>query len=150
MAHLNWDQREQLLLAAICDLEDEEHDLGNARLVEVSGLSDGDVSRGLQALLDGHLVIGIDAADYDTAPGQAELMSIRLAPAGRRHVRQWPTEADAREALLAVLDDALARTDDPEQQTAIEQTKRGVRGLAGKVVTEVAVALAKRASGLDG
>ncbi len=64
-------------------------------------------------------------------------------------MRQWPGE-DSAVALLDVLDDILARTGDPEEQTALQQTRTGLRGLPQKLLTDVAVGYAKRLSGLDG
>ncbi len=149
MARLAWHEREQLLLEAIRDLEDEHPgNLHNQHLTEPTGLTADDVALGLQALLDGKLIAGTDASDYDSLPGGAHLHGIRLAPAGRVKVRQWPGE-DAAAALLEALDDAIDRTDDPEQRTALEQTRRGLGAVAKKVLTEIAVGYGKRISGLD-
>ncbi len=149
MARLTWHQREQLLLEAIRDLEDELlGQLQNMHLTEHTGLGATDVALGLQALLDGDFIAGGDISSAEDPPGSAQLLGIRLRPAGRVHVRQWPGD-DAAAALLEVLDDAIERTDDPEQRGALEQTRRGLKGLAGKVLTEVAVGYAKRVSGLD-
>lgn len=64
-------------------------------------------------------------------------------------MRQWPDE-DASAALLDVLDAAIERTEYPEQRSVLEQTRRGARGLAGRVLNEIAIGYAKWVSGLDG
>lgn len=150
MARLPWHEREQLLLEAIRDLEDDsEGRLENLHLPEPTGLDPRDVSLGLRALQDGEFITGMEAGTYEDTPGGAYLFGIRLAPAGRVKVRQWPGE-DAAAALLEVLDVAIERTEDPEQRSALEQTRRGARGLAGRVLNEIAIGYAKRVSGLDG
>lgn len=147
MARLAWHEREQLILEAIRDLEDESSgQLQNAPIIKATGLPERDVALGLEALLDGGYVLGRDMEGLN-GPG-ANIFGARLAPAGRVKVKQWPGE-DAADALLAVLDDALDRTEDPEQRQALEQAKTGLRGLAGKVLTEIAVGYAKRVSGLE-
>ncbi len=70
MARLPWDDREQLLLEAIRDLEDDDAQLRNPALQQMTGLSAGDVGRGLQALLDGGFISGSDTSDLSTAQAQ--------------------------------------------------------------------------------
>lgn len=149
VARLTWDEREQLILEAIRDLEDDDPDLQNGVIEQATGLSEKDVGLGLQALIDDDYIAGSDGQTFAEAVG-AYVVGARLAPKARRHLRQWPNPEDARDALLQVLDDALERTEDPEEQTALEQAKRGIRSLTGKVITELSVALIKRASGLEG
>lgn len=149
MARLAWHEREQLILEAIRDMEDEaDGRLQNDALLQPTGLTDADVALGLQALLDGQFITAGDMSSAEDPVGRARLLGIRLAPAGRVKVRQWPDEAAAG-ALLEALDDVIAGTEDPEQRNLLEQTKRGARGLAGRVLNELAVSYAKRVSGLD-
>lgn len=107
-----------------------------------------DVGRGLLALLDCGFIDGTDCSDYGTPQGQIELGAIRLAPRGRVHVKQWPGD-DAAGALLGVLDDLLASSGDPEEQSALKAVKGGLRGLPSRLLTEIAVGYAKRLSGLE-
>lgn len=147
MANLAWHEREQLLLEAIRDLEDDaQGQLQNGPIAARSGLSDLDTALGLEALLDGGFILGQAMAGLN-GPG-VDILGARLAPAGRVKVRQWPG-GDAAQALLEVLDEAFERTDDPEQKSAIDKARGGLRGLAGKVMTEIAVGYGKRLSGLE-
>lgn len=149
MARLDWFQREQLILEAIRDLEDEHPmQLQNQHIEAATGLSADDVGLGLAALLEGDYVLG---NDYGGLRGVgADLFGARLAPRGRVHVKQWPAE-DAQQALLDAVDDALAQTDDPEEQAAGEKVKAGLRGLGTKVLNELALSYARRyAPGLEG
>lgn len=118
-------------------------------LQEATGLPTGDVGRGIQAVHDGGFVTGSGDRDMGTPPGVLQLHGIRLAPAGRVRVKQWPGE-DSAAALLEVLDEMAERTDDPNQQSALRQTRTTLRGLPQKVLTELAIGYAKRVSGLDG
>ncbi len=146
MARRGWIEREQPLLEAVRDLEDGGA-VQNAALAEHSGLSDGDVALGLQALMEGGYVTGMEMKGL-SGPG-THLFGARLLPAGRIKVGQWPGD-DAAAALLAVLDEVLATTQDPEVTSHLQQARAGLRGLTQKVLTEVAVGYAKRVSGLDG
>ena len=148
MSRLDWSQREQLILEAIRDLEDEHVDeVQNMHIEEATGLDEADVGLGLQTLMDDDYVRGTTYGG--NTPG-VDVKRRPPRPEGEAAAEAVAEPQDARDALLQALDDALERTDDPEQRSAIEQTKRGVLALAGKVTTELAIALAKRASGLDG
>lgn len=90
MARLLWDEREQLILEAIRDMEDDDPDLQNGAIEEATGLSEKDVGLGLQALIDDDYIAGSDGRGYAEAVG-AYVIGARLAPKGRRHVKQWPS-----------------------------------------------------------
>ncbi len=146
MARLDWHQREQLLLEAIRDREDDNASLQNEALEQATGLPAEDVALGLQALLDGRFITGTDMRGMN-GPG-AHMFGARLAPEGRVRVKQWPG-TDAAAALLDAIDHALDHTDDTEQQGKLRRLRTGVTGLTEKVVTELAIAYAKRVSNLD-
>ena len=149
MARLAWDEREQPLLEAIKELEDDTAGgLENGHIGEASQLSDGDVALGLQALLDGGFITG-DVVDSLDGGSGVYLLNTRLSPPGRVKVRQWHGD-DAAAAFLASLDEAFERSDDPEERKSIDRVRQGARGLAGKVITEIAVAYGKRIARLEG
>ena len=143
MAHPTWDQREQLILEAIADLEPTHPQLNNDDLATATGLDRGAVDRGLLALVEAGYVTGTNAA----AEELCYLLGARLLERGLRAVGQWPAE-DSAEALLELLRARVDTAATEDERTRWERVLNAAKGVSGKALQELTIAFLKHQAGL--
>lgn len=143
VAEQTWDSRERPLLEAIARAEEEDRSINNDDLAVDTGLDRHAVDRGLLALVEASYVGGIDAAAEEVC----YLLDIRLRERGRRAVDQWPSENPGEE-LLKLLAHRVEIAETAEERSRWQRVLEAARGLGGKAVTEVTIALLKREAGL--
>jgi hypothetical protein len=142
MAAPTWHDRELPLLEALAELE-REHGVGLDQLVERTGLPREQAAIAVEALIEDGYVAGSAAHDM----GGKDWLSLRLLGDGRRAVRQWPSEDTSAQALVDVLEQRLAETDDPEERSRLERMRDAAKGLGGAVLREVTTAWARQVLG---
>lgn len=146
MAERTWDEREQPLLEAVFELEEEgEHptSITTEALAERSGL---DESKTVQA------VWGLGLADYlvlrdgSTMGGNRSYYGISLMEKGRRSIHQWPPEAGY-EAFIELLRMQQAQEDDPEQKRKLGKVIDAASDVGKDVLGSVVSALIRQGIG---
>lgn len=110
-------------------------DLG--RLEEFGKVDQGDIDTAVQRL---HRAGYLDGHDASSAAGYY-LMRLHLIERGLREVQVWPAE-EGLDALLRVIDERLAATDDPEERSRLQKIRDGAKGLAGESLLAIGKAWA--------
>lgn len=82
-----WETRELPILRAVADADTRGDEIDSAGVVDATGLDTVQVGRGLEVLVDGDYVFGVDATSMgDPAP---VYLALRLRPAGRSSLGTW-------------------------------------------------------------
>lgn len=140
-----WESRELPLLAAVARAEQTGTPADTHSLANDTRLTTRDASMGLRALYDAEYLTGIDAT---TMSGPSfDLLDVRLLERGRRAVGQWPAD-DLRQVLLAILEQRISSTADPEERSRLERFREGVIGVGTEVVTSLLSSFLRHAAGL--
>lgn len=140
-----WESRERPLLAAVARAEETGARADTQSLAHDTGLTTRDASIGLRALSEAEYVTGIDATGLDGPP--FELLNVRLLERGRRAVGQWPAD-DLREVFVAILDDRIANSSDPEERSRLERLRDGAVSVGREVLISLLSSFARQAAGL--
>ena len=143
MVRMTWDQRERPILEAIAQAEDDRRLINNDDIALATGLDRDTVDRGLLGLVEADYVTGINAA----AEELCYLLQVRLTERGRRAVGVWPSE-NAGDELLELLRERTEAATTDEERTRWQRLFDAAKGLGGKALTDVAIALVKREAGL--
>lgn len=138
-----WATRELPVLEAIAALEASGDPAATEQeLLEATGLDAYSLSIALRALFEGEFLTGVNHGLRGS--GEWHIEFVRLLPAGRVAVGQWPS-GDPLTAVLAELDVRIHAEGDPVQRTRLEALRAAATEVGKDVLSGVAVALATSA-----
>lgn len=142
-----WKDVEQPILEAIAALQDEKHGAPISRVSEV--VERTELEPELVRNVLGDLVSAgyVEAAPIEVMESvtPVDWLNIRLLERGKVTTRRWP---DSYAAFLQTLQEQIDATDDPEEQSKLEQVRDGFLRLSGNVATNVLATFLARAAGL--
>jgi hypothetical protein len=131
VADPTWARREAPILEAIAARSDAPLGPQSADVVADTGLSELDVSLGLQALEDAAYVTGARMHKNRLKI----YANLRLQERGRRATGQWP--ADSIDSLVAVLAARIATEPDAETRSRLERLRDAIVGMGRDVAVSV-------------
>lgn len=144
MAESTW-ERDVQVMEAVRQLEREQPPGGTRdQVAELTGLDRADANDALLGLIEGDHVSGLDTG---TLGEQFDWMSLRLTNRGRRVVGQWPSD-DPADALVRLLEERLAQTENPEEASKLRRVLETVSEVGAGVLRDTLTALIRGAAGL--
>ena len=108
--------------------------------------SEREFHNALEDLCEDGYILGRAVAEPGS-PYPGEYLGLRLAPRGRRAVRDWPGD-DAFEALMIALDAAIDRATEPAERTKLEKLKATAQEVGQGVLTSILTSVLTQAAGL--
>lgn len=144
MAESTWD-RDVRVMEVVRELE-RDHPPGGTRdqVAERADLDRNEANDALLGLIEGQHVRG---RDDSTLAERFDWYDLRLTERGRRIVGQWPSE-DPSDALMALLEERLAATDDPEEATRLRRLLDTMTDVGAGVLRDTLTALIRGATGM--
>ena len=143
MARLIWAEREQPILEAVAEAEEQGRSVNNDDISGQTGIGRPALDAGLLALFEGQYLTGTSAG----AEELCYLLDVRLLERGRRATGQWPSE-DAEQALLHLLLSRVEGAVDDADRTRWQRVLDAVKGVSGKALQEFAIAFVKHQAGI--
>ena len=144
MADFTW-SRDVQVMDAVRDLELELPGRGTRdHVVERTGYARDEVTDSLRNLIDGGYVTGRDWGAKDDPHNWYDL---RLTAPGRRVVGQWPS-TDPADALVKLLEERLAETDDEAEATKLRRVLETVTEVGAGVLRDTLTALIRATAGI--
>lgn len=145
MAEYTWDARELPILEAIAAALETGADPARAARDAVPSITDDQYMLTIESL---HEAQYIEAHLIPT--GQARLIAaipVRLLPAGKRAVRQWPS-GDPGEALVSAVRRAMEAEPDADRKGRLRKVLDALLNAGQDIVTQVAVGAVKSSVGI--
>jgi hypothetical protein len=144
MVKSTWERDAQVMEAIRSFERDRPDERTGQRLSKLTDLDQGEIDEILVSLADADYVHARDE------PSAAELhwwWDIRLRERGRRAVGQWPSE-DPAQALIQLLEERVALTEDPVERSRLEKVLGTVRDVGTSVLSGVLRDLLRNAAGI--